>query len=283
MKVLREGSKASAIRRWLALALCIAAGSCIAGATAAPPAQTQSFKVFDGLLYVGKPDLGALGMLQIRGINPPATANQASDGVDDAKVRSTLEDLRGYSGAVYLDYEMWPTFHAPASEVSESTHKLQRVLQIAHEVIPHAAIGYYNVIPCWDYWGLVKNDSAKIMQWKACNARMTELAQRVDIVMPSLYTFYNDPQGWDIYAAALLQAAHQYGKPVYAFLWPEFHVSNRFLKDHNIPANFWRHELEFCKARADGIVIWGGYQKPWDEQAAWWSETKAFLAALRAR
>ena len=123
----------------------------------------------------------------------------------------------------------------------------------------------YNVIPCWDYWGLVNNDQAKIKEWKDCNVRIGDLAQGVDIVMPSLYTFYNDPHGWDIFAAALLLAAHRYGKPVYAFLWPEFHVSNRLLRGHNLPGNFWRHELEFCRTRADGIVIWGGWQKQWDD------------------
>ena len=157
------------------------------------------------------------------------------------------------------------------------------MLQIAHEAAPSARIGYYDVIPCSDYWGLVKNDQAKIKEWKDCNARMGDLAQGVDIVMPSLYTYYNDPHGWDIFAAAILEAAHRYGKPVYAFLWPEFHVSNRFLRDQNLPANFWRHELEFCRTRADGIVIWGGWQKPWDDRAAWWLETKAFLAGLNSR
>jgi hypothetical protein len=243
----------------------------------------QSFLVFDGLLYGGKPDLGALGMLPIRGINPPAGVIHPSDVADDGQVRATLKTLHGYSGAVYLDYEIWPTFHASAAEVSQNVEKLKQVVQIAHEAVPGARIGYYDVIPCSDYWGLVNNDQTKIKEWKDCNARMGDLAQGVDIVMPSLYTFYNDPHGWDIYAAALLQAARRYGKPVYAFLWPEFHVSNRFLKGQNIPANFWRHELEFCRTRADGIVIWGGYQKPWDDQAAWWLETKAFLTSLHSR
>jgi hypothetical protein len=241
------------------------------------------FVVFDGLLYKGKPDLGALGMRPIRGINPPATANKASDDVDEAKVRAALHDLQAYAGAVYLDYEMWPTSQGSAADVSKNIGKLNRVLQVAHETLPAAKIGYYNVIPCWDYWGFVNNDRQKIQQWQSCNVRIGELAQHVDIVMPSLYTYYNDPKGWDLYATALLQAAHRYGKPVYAFLWPEFHVSNRLLKDQNLPANFWRHELEFCKARADGIVIWGGYQKQWDEQAPWWLETKAFLAGLNSR
>ena len=112
---------------------------------------------------------------------------------------------------------------------------------------------------------------------------MDELAEHVDIVLPSLYTFYNDPQGWDVFAAALLQSARRYNKPVYAFLWPEFHVSNQFLRGKNLPGNFWRHELEFCRARADGIVIWGGWQEQWDENAEWWLETKSFLTSLNSQ
>jgi len=271
----------SIIRQLILIATGIVSVSAFAGDATAP--YRPPFVVFDGLLYVGKPDLRPLGMAPIRGINPPVGTVHPADTVDDVKVRATLEVLKGYSGAVYLDYEIWPTFHASADEVSGDIEKLKQVVRIAHAEGPRARIGFYDVIPCWDYWGLVKNDQTKIDAWKDCNVRIGELAKEVDIVMPSLYTFYNDPQGWDIFAAAMLQAARQYGKPVYAFLWPEFHVSNRFLKGRNIPANFWRHELEFCRARADGIVIWGGYQKPWDGQAAWWLETTAFLAALNPR
>jgi len=54
-----------------------------------PDVAKHSFLVFDGLLYQDKPDLAKLGMLPIRGINPPATANRPSEGVDDADIRAT--------------------------------------------------------------------------------------------------------------------------------------------------------------------------------------------------
>jgi hypothetical protein len=271
-----------ALNRLLIVALGLFTSVCMAADGSISTAR-QPFLVFDGLLYQGKPNLGALGMTPIRGINPPGGVSKASDAADDAQVRATLQTLQGYSGAVYLDYEMWPTFQASPAAVSESIAKLGRVLQIAHEAVPTAKFGFYDVIPCWDYWGLVKNDAAKIKQWQDCNDRIAALAQHVDIVMPSLYTFYNDPQGWDVYAAALLQAARRYHKPVYAFLWPEFHVSNRFLKGKNLPGNFWRHELEFCRTRADGVVIWGGWQEQWDDNADWWVQTKGFLASLNSQ
>jgi hypothetical protein len=247
-------------------------------------ADTAPFMVFNGLLYKNQPDVSSLGMIRIGGINPPASVNShPSDAVDEAKVRAALQVAIGGPREVYLDYEMWPTLHVPAAEVSANIQKLKRVAQLAHDVAPLVKFGYYNVLPCWDYWGIVSNDQAKIKEWQECNVRMDEVAQYIDIVMPSLYTYYNNPQGWDIQAAALLKAARRYGKPVYAFLWPEFHLSNQLLKGKNLPGNFWRHELEFCKARADGIVIWGGWQEEWDDQAAWWIETKAFLAELKSK
>jgi len=68
---------------------------------------------------------------------------------------------------------------------------------------------------------------------------------------------------------------------VYVFLWPEYHIGNIWLRGKNIPGRFWRHELEFCRERADGIVIWGGWQKQWDADAPWWKETQDFLRQLK--
>jgi len=263
----------------------VAMGLSAAAAAAEPPvsaAPNRGFVVFDALLYKGKPDLQALGMPRMIQVNSPHGVTR-QDGVVDDQVRSTLKDWHDYKGAIFLDYEIWWTFHVPEAEVSASIAKLAQTLHLAHQSAPAAQIGYYDIIPCWDYWGIVKNDQAKIQEWQNCNARISELADHVDMVMPSLYTFYNDPQGWDTYAAALLSAARRYHKPVYAFLWPEFHESNRLLKGHNLPGNFWRHELDFCKSRADGVVIWGGWQEQWDENADWWIETKRFLATLNSR
>lgn len=262
-----------------ALVACVS----IAADARLPSASQGSFLVFDGLLYTDKPDLRTLGMVPIRGINPPVIGNRSADEVDHAQVRATLQLLVGYQGLIYLDYEQWQVYQIPVAQLAGNIKKLNQVAQIAHEVLPGAQLGYYGLLPCFDYWNLVQNNQEKIKNWQDCNAQLDQIAQHVDVIFPSLYTFYNDPQGWDIYAGATLQAARRYGKPVYAFLWPEFHVSNRFLKDRNLPGNFWRHELEFCRTRADGIVIWGGYQKPWDDQAAWWLETKTFLAGLHSR
>jgi hypothetical protein len=195
----------------------------------------------------------------------------------------SLGGLRDYSGVVFLDYELWPLNPSSPGELSKNIDMLNRVLAVAHEALPNATFGYYGLLPCRDYWSVVGGDPAKFRAWQTCNAALDRIGEHVDFIFPSIYTFYNDQNGWDKFAAAQLEAARRYHKSVYAFLWPEFHVSNAALRGKNIPAAFWRHQLEFCKAHADGIVIWGGWQEQWDEQAAWWLETKAFLTGLNAR
>jgi hypothetical protein len=262
--------------------IAVAAVAICSGAAMAAAPGSQTFKVFDGLLYQGKPDPSVLGMTPIIQVNSPAAANPTPHRVDDDAVRATLSGLHGYSGLVFLDYELWPLNPASPGELSNNIDMLNRVLRLAREVVPDATFGYYALLPCPEYWSVVGGDPATFKAWQTCNSALDRIAEHVDVILPSLYTYYNDQQGWDKFAAAQLAAARRYHKPVYAFLWPEFHVSNATLRGTNIPADFWRHELEFCKAHADGIVIWGGWQERWNEQAAWWQVTKAFLAGLRA-
>jgi hypothetical protein len=237
------------------------------------------FTVFDGLLYRNKPDLTSVGMPRIIQVNQP----QGYGGpIDDAKVRATLATLRDFHGVVFLDYETWE-LNGPPAVVAENVAKYNHVAQIAHESVPNALFGYYGMIPCREYWGLVNQDRDKIRAWKECNREGENIAGHVDVIFPSLYTFYNDQKSWDIYARGMIEEARRYHKPVYVFLWPEFHVSNPLLKGTNIPAQFWRHQLDFCRGLADGIVIWGGWQEEWQEDAPWWVETKAFLATLNRR
>src|SRR5205085_1032044 len=87
------------------------------------------------------------------------------------------------------------------------------------------------------------------------------LAETVDAVFPSLYTFYRreDSDGWVTYAKANLEQARRYQKPIYAFLCPRY--QNTF---QDIEADFWRLQLQTCRELADGCVIWDwtGLGKP---------------------
>lgn len=61
------------------------------------------------------------------------------------------------------------------------------------------------------------------------------------------------------------------------------HVGDLHMNDRNLTANFRRHELVFCKARAGVIIIGGGCRKQRDDRARRWLEIKALLARLNSR
>jgi hypothetical protein len=56
-----------------------------------------------------------------------------------------------------------------------------------------------------------------------------------------LYTFYADRQGWVAYAIAQISEARRKakGKPVYAFIWPQYHESNQLLGGQFLDADYW--------------------------------------------
>ena len=118
--------------------------------------------------------------------------------------------------------------------------------------------------------------------WQAENDRLAPLAKDVDAFFPSLYTFYADRNGWVRYATAQINEARRYGggKPVFVFLAPQYHESNKILGGRFIEPKYWKLQLETASQQADGIVIWGGWKNgpaEWDEAAPWWKATKEFL------
>jgi hypothetical protein len=237
---------------------------------------SRSVLVFDGLLYEGKPRSESLGLLPIKGSGDLWRPNVSHDQVDKIQVRKLLEPLRDSDGTFYLDIENWPLMGVPASVRAENIAKLTLLVETARSAAPNLRIGFYGILPGITYWPLQRHDDA-YRDWLRVNRSLQGLAGHVDVAFPSLYTFYDDLEGWKQYARTTIAEARRFGKPVYVFLWPEFHDSNPLLGGQHIPAAFWREELEFCADLADGIVLWGGWKQRWDEKSAWWHETEEFL------
>lgn len=120
--------------------------------------------------------------------------------------------------------------------------------------------------------------------WLGNNEKIRPLAAEVDVVFPSLYTFKTDQAGWLEYARTNIAEARQYGKPVIALLWPQYHNTEPKIGSTYIPESFWKLQLETLHKLTDGAIIWGsrasashssGWDK-WNSNAAWWKATKAF-------
>jgi hypothetical protein len=192
-----------------------------------------------------------------------------------------------------IDIERWPTspdvHKISVSAAADGIQKYATVLRWFREAAAGLQFGLYGVVPIIDYWRAIEPpSSARHLAWRADNQRAVSLTALVDALFPSLYTFYVDREGWVTYAAAQLTEAKRLSgrKPVYVFLWPQYHDSNPTLGGTYLPADYWKLELDTVRRYADGVVIWGGWGSDdraatWDDRAEWWTVTKAFLTTLK--
>jgi hypothetical protein len=263
------------------------ASICLSAGIAVPAFGEESCKkIFDGTLYLGKPDLAKSG-LQRAIVTDPLRWWKHGESLDELTRGDGPEDwVRSRVGGevLALDNERWATAGSKAV-VTATVQKLGAVVKRLKTAGFTKPIGYYGIPPNRDYWRAVKEPSSKEYKaWQAENDLLAPLMGDVDALFPSLYTFYDDAIGWQKFAVANLNEARRVsrGKPVYAFLWPEYHDSNKKLQGKYLSAQFWTTELETSLQYADGVVIWGGWQQRWDDKAPWWLATKKVLAASPA-
>lgn len=238
----------------------------------------SDFVVFDGTLYMGKPDLSQFGLKSITIVYSASMWGKSSDSQnppDAGTIRSIATQASRSTGIAVLDIEKWPLTGDP-SVVANSISKYRRTIQLFKQAAPSLKVGYYGVVPVRNYWDAIGGrNSPKYRAWQTVNNGVSSIANVADALFPSLYTFYKDQNGWRKYAIEQIAEARRLapGKPVYVFLWPQFHDSS----GGYLPVSYWRIELEIAKQYADGIVIWGGWHQAWNSNAPWWLETQRFL------
>jgi hypothetical protein len=243
----------------------------------------KAFPVFDATGIANKPDLTPFGLKPITVADSSLlwtswTASSLSDKEtmpDKAKIAAVGRSAQQSSGILVFDIEHWPI---SGDGAAQSVKQFQTVLQWAKASDPSLKIGFYGIMPQRDYWSpnVAQAHPERMLAWKQTNTGLSSLAQQVDIIFPSLYTFYDDKAGWQKYAIANIQEARRIapGKPVYVFLWPQFDSKG----GQFMPADFWSLELQTAKQYADGAVIWCCTGHPsWDDNAPWWKATTTFL------
>jgi hypothetical protein len=253
--------------------------------------EKKPFLVFDSTLYAGKPDLSQYGIKPINIVYAGRLGKEwvknATGLPDKETLQRVAREIESTSSRVVIDIEHWP-LKGDSSQVQESLSKYMTVLQWFKEAAPGLAVGYYGAPPLRDYWRAISPPTSK--EWHSYsgdNDRLQPLAGAVDILFPSIYTFYTDQGGWVRYAYGQIAEARRCasGKPVYVFLWPQYHDSNRSLAGTYLPADYWRLQLETAKQYADGVILWGGWgsnNRPakWDDDATWWKVTKDFMKTV---
>ena len=220
--------------------------------------------MFDGTLYKDKPSLDAYHVRPITVLYESRlfVANQSPAAMPpETIVRSLAYELRSSPEPVVLDIERWP-LKGDRLAVQSTVGKFLSVLSWVKGEAPNVPFGIYGTVPVPDYWRAIRDPvSAEFQSWQQDNDRLEGVSDRVDALFPSIYTFYTDRQGWVTYAIAQIAEAKRKakGKPVYAFLWPQYHESNRVLGLHPLDPDYWELQLNTVYQHADGVVIWGGW------------------------
>jgi hypothetical protein len=243
----------------------------------APVIQPKCFQLVDSTLYANKPNLYAMGFRAAPTTNPFEWWKESPGMSQEDVIKMHATEVGGQP--VMFDYE----------EASYQT--LTNLYTWMREGGDTGQIAYYGALPIRDYWRAVGAfGPAAYKQWQAENDARAPLVSEVAMLFPSLYTFYTNQPQWVTYAKANLSEARRIsqGKPVYPFIWPQYHNSNPSVGLQFIDPAFWTLEMQtiYDSGDADGMTLWGGWDfvndRPaqWDESAPWWQATKAFIKTI---
>ncbi len=282
-----------------------------ANGLACVPDSPPAFKVFDSLELTGKPggldaQYGLLRMTQHNedqgwwaGAPGGQSAAAPTQAVFDAAIASANGIIPFSSdGYHFLDWEgFWTLFPwngdaaaGPYTNTNDSAQKFVLSAKRHRQALNKTSFasqkfGFYG-LPVDSYWAF-NGDSALVAGVEDQVQKFADLgfaSGGVDFIALAHYTFYDDEAGWDHHiegATALVRAAFP-GVPVYIFLWPRWHDSSA-TPFQELPATTWRHQLDKARTLADGVILWdsshGSWAASWDENAAWWQTTKAWLKA----
>jgi hypothetical protein len=269
-------------RTALAAALSISA----IGALMSTPAAAADFVTRDATRYAENPNLAPYGLKDIvvayESSLWPSGASRTTPDLNHIRTKYIPKIKPLNPDVVIIDIETYKfTSSMTATEWTANINKLKSVISVFRQEMPTVKLGYYLIMPERN-WLAPCGDPAKVASrtasWHQRNLKFQPLADVVDIIVPSLYTFYLDAKSvacWPTYAKANINEARTFGKPVWVFLWPKLHTNNTIW----LPRSLWRTELETVYAHADGLAIWSMARSTdtWSWSAPWWLETADFL------
>jgi hypothetical protein len=272
----------------IALALGIVSLSAVSTAAVAAVLPLKSnFVAYDATRFGENPDLSKYGLTDLMVAYEsslwPSGASKSEP--DTSYIANTyIPKIKSKNPKLLIiDIETWKfTSSMTSTEITATINKFKKIIAVFRRDLPNTKLGFYLVMPERN-WLAPCGDPGKVASrmasWHERNLKLAPLAAAVDVIVPSLYTFYGDATSqacWPKYAAANIKEARIYGKPVISFLWMKYQSTGL-----QIPATFWRKQLDTVYPLADGLAIWsmGSSNEKWSYTAPWWLETVKFLQA----
>ncbi len=144
---------------------------------------------------------------------------------------------------------------------------LKYLLQSYKFFRPEVKLGVFRLIPdqLGARWWRTQSDGnsawfrSMYPRWAEHNEYLKSVAHYADYIAPEFYAgFPTEDEYWDYVKLSIVEA-RRYGKPVYPFLHFRYTGGSgmKDLRGRELPTDFWRRQLEFCKEHADGCIVWG--------------------------
>jgi hypothetical protein len=233
--------------------------------------------LFDCLLFTGKPSTADLKLKPLTTIYQQTLIPPDHSMPTQAAISKALAAYATSTETLCLDVETFGPGYTDAASAAITVANYLELLRMCRVACPTVKFGFYGLLPIRDYWSTMPTSApTNLALWHQRNDYLLPLAAKVDVLFPSLYTFYADPVGWLFYANANVAEGRRIakGKPIYPFIWPYYHNAAPVeIRNTLIPPDYWRTQLDMLAVIADGAVLWGGFQIPWDPAAPWFQVT----------
>jgi peptidoglycan hydrolase-like protein with peptidoglycan-binding domain len=270
----------------------------------APGAPRQQFAIFDGLVqFTNKPPTFLPGLTYTCMMQNFYQNDVPNEALTRAQARGVGTSCK-YG---YLDIEErpWDIRVSSRAEVDKSIVEFKQIIAWIRSERPDMKLGFYDILPFQDFWspvhyllaisvqpgdpdynylkGNLAEFTASYQAWLQASDYLSPLLPDLDVLFPSVYTFYQEPSGipsWKIYAKANIEQSLKWGKPVYPFLMPVYHDSNPTLGGQLIPADQMYQQYMAVKSfGAQGLVVWmAGGNGPWHNMP-WLDQLQNFINA----
>jgi len=232
-------------------------------------AKGGRFRIYDGMLYKGKPSLAGQGLLPIKVLYPKHLWSKNADRSvpDIPQIKKVIQEIvQEGTERVVLDLEGWGV----------ETSKYLAALNAAKSVGKFLDYGFYGQLPQRSHPYRIKRETNYWHEIQGRNAEMAQVAYHANTIYPSLYNLTVDGEEWEAMALRDILAARKYGREVIPFIMPQYHPNSaapwRFL-DYDK----WVSQLSFLSQISEGVIIWSPPDPTWDNKSPWWDATKLFL------
>lgn len=168
-----------------------------------------------------------------------------------------LQIPENFTGPVTLNVEQWQDIYTNPVTMNY----MIEIVRAFKSMRPSVEFGFYSMFPRRDYINSLRPINNPVYKrWQDDNDAVLELAHEVDILYPSIYTFYPDIDRWIIYAKAMIREARRYNTraKIYPYLWNRYHTATlpETLALESIDKDYFLTQLKVCYEYADGVVVW---------------------------